>query len=261
MKPDFSEFSYGYAVTEELVSVHKAAIVAAPLFPSLYKEGKAGGGYDVRIPISGTPVFLQFKLSDQLERTNAKEYRNRLLTVPYYRMHLRPNKHSDQHNLLLDLEAKGESVFYIAPEFHLLTEMNFFYLNRTIVSHSAAFTPKAIGQLPDDEEHYVAFERGASVGYFCSDKPMQVGKISLREGLRTALVEHGVKARRIGEDGLHEISHRMLGVLTAGEKRLSVKQKTIGLDGVRKIVETRNSFESIGYMAKTFFGAELLIFD
>ena len=261
MKPDFSEFSYGYAVTEELVSMHKAAIIAAPLFPSLYKEGKAGGGYDVHIPISGTPVFLQFKLSDRLERTNAKEYRDGLLGIPYYRMHLRPNKHSDQHNLLLDLEASGETVFYIAPEFHLPAELNSFYLSRTVVSNSAALAPQAIGLLPNDEEHYVVFERGSSVGYRCTDEPVQIGKVSLYEGLRSALVEHGVNARRIGEDGLREISDRMLGVLTTGEQRLSAKQKSIDLDGVRKIVETRNAVESVGYIARTFFGAELLIFD
>jgi len=44
MRPDFSEFSYGYAVTEEIVTANKATLVAAPLFPSLYKEGKTGGG-------------------------------------------------------------------------------------------------------------------------------------------------------------------------------------------------------------------------
>ncbi|HEB70266.1 MAG TPA: hypothetical protein ENI88_11700 [Desulfobulbus sp.] len=43
MNPDFSEFSYGYAVTEELVTAMKAAVVAAPVFPSLYEEGKKGG--------------------------------------------------------------------------------------------------------------------------------------------------------------------------------------------------------------------------
>jgi hypothetical protein len=66
MNPDFSEFSYGYAVTEELVASLKATVVAAPIFPSLYEEGKKGGGYDVKIPLSGKPIFLQFKLSNHL---------------------------------------------------------------------------------------------------------------------------------------------------------------------------------------------------
>jgi len=43
MHSDFSEFSYGYAITEELATLNKAKIVAAPRFPSLYEEGKEGG--------------------------------------------------------------------------------------------------------------------------------------------------------------------------------------------------------------------------
>lgn len=128
MKPDFSEFSYGYAVTEELVSQDTASVIAAPVFPSLYAEGRKGGGYDVKIPLVGTPVFLQFKLSEQLQRTNAKEHRAGLLSVPYLRMHLRPTRHSDQHNLLLALESSEEAVFYVAPEFVRPDELNSHYL-------------------------------------------------------------------------------------------------------------------------------------
>jgi hypothetical protein len=189
MKPDFSEFSYGYAVTEELVAKNKASLIAAPLFPSLYGEGKEGGGYDVKIPTIGTPVFLQFKLSDQLERKNAKEHSAGLLGIPYFRMHIRPSKHSDQHNLLLTLEASGEAVYYIAPEFHRSEELNDFYLRSVVVANSAAFRPSAIGPMPDDDEHYVVFEKGSTVGYRCSDESKDVAKLNLHEGLRRLLDE------------------------------------------------------------------------
>lgn len=186
MKPDFSKFSYGYAVTEELVTQHKASLIAAPLFPSLYDEGKAGGGYDVKIPITGTPVFLQFKLSDQLERKNAKEHRDGLLGIPYFRMHIRPNKHSDQHNLLLALETSGETVYYIAPEFYRPEELNDFYLNSVVVANSAAFTPSAIGPMPDDDQHYVVFERGSTIAFRCSGEPKEVAKLNLHDGFGKA---------------------------------------------------------------------------
>lgn len=258
MKPDFSEFSYGYAVTEELVNRHHATIIAAPMFPSLYDEGKAGGGYDVQIPLSGMPVFLQFKTSDCLEGANAKEHRSGHLGIPYYRMHLRPTKHSDQHNLLLKLESFGDAVFYIAPEFHLFKELNSFYLGRTVVAHSAAFSPQAIGSL-DDKEHYVVFEKAAAFGYLCSAEPVRVAKINLYEGLHSALIKRGIEARKFGEPGLREIAQRMFEVLIAGDDRLKARQKSIDVEGLRKIVENRNLVESVGYMARTFFEAELLI--
>ncbi len=261
MKPDFSEFSYGYAVTEELVSLHRASIVAAPMFPSLYDEGQPGGGYDVQIPISGRPVFLQFKLSDQLERTNSKEHKSGLLGLPYYRMHIRPAKHSDQHSLLLDLEASGKTVFYIAPEFHLPAELNSFYLNRTVVFNSAAYSPQAIGPMPDDDEHYIVFERGAAMGYRCSDDAKEVSKFSLREGLQSVLNQRGKQTRDLGEGGLRDISQRMLDVLARGEKRIRSRAKSIDIPGLRKIVDGSSPAKSIGYMARTFFDAELLILE
>lgn len=259
MNPDFSEFSYGYAVTEELVASLKASVIAAPVFPSLYDEGKIGGGYDVKIPLAGKPIFLQFKLSDYLERTNSKEHRDGVLTVPYYRMYLRPTKHSDQHNLLLDLEASGESVFYIAPEFHLPSELNDFYLRNVVVANSAAFSPRDIGPLPDDEEHYVVFERGTTTGYRCSDEPLEIRKTPLKEGLAPLLKSRDVQTRQLGDDGLRTIVDRMLNVLSQGEERLQRRKKSVDIEGLRRITSNRSPVESIGYIARTFFDAELLV--
>ncbi|MBH8615229.1 hypothetical protein I4N56_033470 [Pseudomonas mohnii] len=59
MTPNISEFSYGYAVTNEVVNLLGTSIAAAPQFPTLYAEGQAGGGYDVKI-VGGIPIFLQF---------------------------------------------------------------------------------------------------------------------------------------------------------------------------------------------------------
>src|SRR5262249_39334530 len=47
------------------------------------------------------------KLAHCMVRNNASEARDGTLAVPYYRMHLRPARHSDQHEMLLDLERTG----------------------------------------------------------------------------------------------------------------------------------------------------------
>jgi hypothetical protein len=259
MKPDISEFSYGYAVTEELVAKHKAIVVGAPTFPSLYEEGKKGGGYDVQIPIKGTPIFLQFKLSDRLERTSAKEHQLGLVSVPYYRMHLRPLKHSDQHELLLDLEATGEAVFYIAPEFHLPAELNNFYLSKAVIKNSAAFKPSSIGKLPSNGEHYVVFQKSASHGFRCSDHPKQVSRTSLSDGLRAAIREK--RPRNIGRDEIIALSNKMLEVLekrsSADAHREAVAEAAIA----RRIVSERDPLEVIGFIALNFFGCELVIVE
>lgn len=255
MSPDFSEFSYGYAVTAELVASSKATLAAAPLFPSLYEEGKPGGGYDVKIPTRGTPIFLQFKLSDYLNRTNAKEYPSPIPTLPYYRMHLRPRNHSHQHQLLIDLEHSGETVFYIAPEFHLLSELNHFYISKTIILNSAAFSPLELKPLPDDEKHYVVFKRGASDGYFCSNNPIQVQKISIKNGLGNLIQSRNIQPRDLDEQALKKISENMLKALSHQQHR---EHATI-MRELEGLLSNRPTIESISYISRIFFDAELII--
>ena len=69
MDPDISEFSFGYALTQEIVTLTNARGLGCPLFPSLRAEGELG--YNVSIPRWGVPLFLQFKLSHSMQRPNA----------------------------------------------------------------------------------------------------------------------------------------------------------------------------------------------
>src|SRR5580704_15864116 len=72
-KCQFSEFSYGYCLTEDLIVGQGTQLTAAPVFPSLIEEGQPGVGYDVRFDRPGTPLFLQFKLVHQMVRGTANE--------------------------------------------------------------------------------------------------------------------------------------------------------------------------------------------
>ena len=60
MIAEFSEFSFGYAITAELQQ--RYGVVSAPEFPSLVAEGRPGGGYDVKVRTQGVVIFLQFTL-------------------------------------------------------------------------------------------------------------------------------------------------------------------------------------------------------
>jgi hypothetical protein len=59
--PDISEFSYGFALTRELINIADPPLSAAPVFPSLMAEGRKGRGYDVNLKAPGFPLFIQFK--------------------------------------------------------------------------------------------------------------------------------------------------------------------------------------------------------
>jgi hypothetical protein len=172
MISEFTEFSYGFAVTHELVLLNSGNVLAAPEFPSLIREGQAGG-YDVRLNF-GTFLFLQFKLSEYMHGRRAR-YRT-LIGLPYYRFWITPRLQSAQHRMLVDLATTGQQVYYAAPTFHLQTAFNAEFQANTVVNQSAFINPAEIGYLADDDEHCVVFN--PTQAYFCS----QPQKLRLHAG-------------------------------------------------------------------------------
>lgn len=168
MKPNISETSYGYALTDELIHRQNMPINSAPIFPTLYQEGQNGGGYDLLLDRPGLPLFLQFKLSDYLSRSNASEMNT--FDNPYYRMYITKRNHSNQHQMLHELELNNDlnEVFYTAPLFHEPEELNDAYLNGNVSNRSLWINPSQIGLLPDDEQHYVVFDSPTN-WYMCSE--------------------------------------------------------------------------------------------
>lgn len=157
MTPNISEFSYGYALTEELIQSHGTIVTAAPYFPTLRAEGQLG--YDIRLDRPGFPLFLQFKLSHNMIRNSALEiHRHGLFRrdTKFYRMYLRKPP-SDQHQLLMNLEASGNEVYYVAPAFGEPDELDDAYLNHHVRNRSVFIRPSWVGPLPDNREHWVSF--------------------------------------------------------------------------------------------------------
>lgn len=158
MRSLISEFSYGFALTHELV-LSLGSLVAAPIFPSLIEEGKAGGGYDVKLEAPGLPLFLQFKRSERLTRGTAREIKaGAPLTLPYYRLALTARRDSDQHDMLIELDQAPNVVFYAAPMFHQKEEFDEAFLDGEVRARSFFVSPAAIDAFPDDGAHHLSFD-------------------------------------------------------------------------------------------------------
>ena len=249
MEARLTEFSYGYCVTEELANQGGPGFKAAPYFPSLYSEGKEGGGFDVQI---GNALFLQFKLSDELTRRSAKETQLGLLEPTFFRFWLHRRDRSEQHKMLIELEGKGNQVFYIAPEFADISSLDQAYNGSGVVTQSAMFSPSEIGPLPDDKYHSVAFKAGVTSGWFLSEpKPLKVQRS--RDVVSRALEAHvaGVSppenATRLF-DWLNEL---------AADMREIIKLNRVGERAHRT---ERGPLEEVAYLARTHFGCELFLF-
>lgn len=168
VRPDISEFSYGYAVTEELATQHRTFLSAAPILPSLQQEGKIDVGYDLRLELIGIPAFLQFKVGHPITTRRAKEFKDNGWDPPFYRMYLRAGRVSHQHQALLDLEAKGHLVRYVAPAFHTPAALNDAYLNGEVAKRSFWLRPSD-APVPDNKEHHIGYY--GPKGPFCICSP------------------------------------------------------------------------------------------
>ena len=188
MDSEFSEFSYGYALTDELIHYHKTKLKVAPVFPSLYDEG-AGKGYDLKLDRqNGIPLFLQFKVSHYMYGRNAKEFSIGTFASPFYRMYITPRNISTQQKDLLALEMAGNSeVRYVAPAFHELNSLDNFYLNHRVMENSLWVSPSFVEPTVDNQRHHVSFQLGIKPVRF-SDSPMDIDKPFGFDGFQKDLI-------------------------------------------------------------------------
>jgi hypothetical protein len=255
MKPTISEFSYGYALTDELVHWHGLPITAAPVFPSLYEEGKKGGGYDVKLEKSGIPLFLQFKLSHCMVRNTAMEVqRGAITSTPFYRMHIWSKKRSAQHEMLLDLESGGNEVYYSAPAFHEPYELNDAYINHVVKERSLWIKPSTVGSFTDEIEHHVSF-RLPSLVYICSEPRRIEGSGSFENfslNILSRIEERSKSALSI--DALQETVN-LMRELSERRSEFSTKDRQVA----REALQNKHPIQQMAFYAQVYFDAQLFI--
>jgi hypothetical protein len=254
MKPDISEFSYGYALTDELIHWHGTNITASPVFPSLYQEGQTGGGYDVMLQRPGIPLFLQFKLSNYMVRNSAYEVKIGHFTKPFYRFHIRPSRHSAQHEMLLDLEADGNEVYYSAPAFHTPEGLNDAYLNHQVRSQSLWLKPSVIGQLPDPHDHHVAFQLPGNHRFYSEPRELKT-RGDFEEFTKNIITSYEQR-------GHTALNHENLMRLRDTMKRISTKRLDISKEAKQRSdleLEKRHLLASISFYAHVFFDSQFFL--
>ena len=240
---EYSEFSFGYAFTENLIRSSTSGPTSAPRFPNLVEEGRLG--YDVEIDDGGVPVFFQYKLPERMVRPTAGEiWKHELdkegLRVPFFRMYLMKKESSRQHELLIELEKKhAGSVFYAAPYIVGRTAFDQAYAGASVHLQSVLFSPGEIGSLPGGERHVVAYHPDLSWGWLCSE-PQRVGthRIDLVNEERGRLLKEAPKrrvadvAREIGESVLSLRPGELDGVAGAVRNRVRQRRLQSGADRV-----------------------------
>jgi hypothetical protein len=288
--PQFSEFSFGYALTENLMNGGLLpGVRGAPVFPSLYDEGKLEGGYDVEIPKRGAPLFLQFKIPQVV--TQKSKYFPPGFPLPYYRMHIMSSRYSLQHQSLLSHESRGRLVYYATPLFRTTADLNKHYDKKQVPAKSVFIRPSQIGAL-DDEDHHVAYANGVRVGWRYSQPVQMQGPIDSQRFFDE--VKHSIPSVELkqseqqlfvdlGKEIVDSIEEATLKVELQARDRprrrrdrysptwqegfsLSPEQvaqhvKNLAMLRFEQLLSRTTPAEAVGYMARFYLDCELLIVE
>jgi hypothetical protein len=252
MDSHISEFSYGYALTSELIALFSLKPVGAPEFATQSAEGKKGGGWDVKLP--GVPVYLQFKRAARMVRRSAQEA-GVFKSLPFFRMYLHRRDQSDQHQLLLDLESEGNIVAYTAPGFSKPDELNEAYSSDRVAARSIFVRPSVIGPLVDDDRHWVAFQTDPQVAVRCSEpRPIDSEHPEVLFRRQTA-VEVNRQRRRPRPASYGALAEELLATY---ERRRPTSIERHRVADIRELRERRDAPDFARLVARTLFQCELL---
>jgi hypothetical protein len=137
----FSETQFSFCFTFEFIKRYLPA-VPLPIFPNTVVEGREFGGYDVRIDGN---IYFQYKVPKFYDRrSNFRRRQWNVFNEAYYKVEV--DTDGQQFRLLKDLIFGANEAYYCTPEFHLIPELEIFYLTDEIQTNSALFS---IQELPN----------------------------------------------------------------------------------------------------------------
>lgn len=252
MRAEFSEFSYGFAITDEFINWRGTNLTAAPYFPSLTDEGNLG--YDLRLDRPGIPLFIQFKRSEYISRVYITAQEFGVFYSPFFRMHIRDRVVSKQHELLCDLEANGNEIYYVAPLFISERKFNSFYIDRKICENSVFVTPLNIGRFTDYKKHHIAFQDTKKAYRFSSPVPLEKNlEIENITKSITHKLEVQTSQQNFGRDYWNRLSNNI--------ERMSEDLKYFDLreSFIKEINERTNPLERIALLSQVVLGCQFFI--
>lgn len=247
MKRKVSEFAYGFVLTHELVGAHGWLRVSDGESPA--RRGVRQTKRTRNEPSRGFPIFIQFKASDYLKRRNAGE--SKLVGLPYFRFTIHRKTQSQQQELLMGLERKGQLVFYATPKIHEAVNLNSAFFDRQIVDGSLFVPPGEIGELPDNENYRVVYSGRHERVYLCPGGRELKGAIHGEDfAARIGELLSGREPELLDEAFYLHLATDMLSLVSPNRRIFDELSRG-------KLAMSAATFAD--YLAKTLFDAELLI--
>ncbi len=175
--------------------------------------------------------------------------------APFYRMHLRRRSLSDQHESLLPLEQSGFEVYYAAPAFHTIEDLNKNYVANCIWDQSFKIRPSRIGKILDDKKHHVSFKTANGPSRRYSEEPSELlhpsSAVQIEKMIRSQ-IDAGNK--RNFREQLSEIDAKLEQIVADRNKHRAADER-VELTELRKEIDP---IRRTAYLARQFFDCQLM---
>ncbi|MFB3779402.1 MAG: hypothetical protein ACE141_17420 [Bryobacteraceae bacterium] len=222
-----SEFSFGYAFLYEQTQAQWQNLRAAPILPSLQAERDQG--WDAQLPLNGTDFYYQFKITDYLQRRNAKYMTDGTYDGPYYRFPLYRKNGSRQHRRLFAHAQVNTDTYYVSPEFADADTFNAAFLAGGITASCRLIPVRDTTDIDDDDQHYITFREG--IPEWNQHSKRHRGNFSVSGGsIESVYRETARRWRPIDERFAVELFHKTVSMsseILAGETAGRAESRTL----------------------------------
>lgn len=157
--PDrFAEIAYQFAFLNELIAENPTTKIE---IPSSREEAKTGAD-TIATSATGHITMFQFKRAEYLKSSQAGQWyatapsHGRKGAEPYYRFKITEEKHSEQHNILIQTAACLD-VYYAAPKFHTKNQLYEHARDGTVRSNSIVIHARQMPYQRAGEKHSVTY--------------------------------------------------------------------------------------------------------
>jgi hypothetical protein len=250
VKPEFTEFSYGFALTYEIAHALQPELVAAPLFPSLLE----GTGGEAGFPAWGYPIFLQFKLAEYMKTAHAREWP--VYGSSYFRLTVPARVRSNRHNLLRALSAEEPDVYYAGPAFYRQLEFNQAFVSNQLLNESRLLPLRQLPDVADDQPHYITYCRGVPGFHWHSSGGRHIRAAIAGDGWLEQLRQDAAEPRSLGSDYFRRLRRRLVELLKEHTLQPDLFLTDLSLEGEE---DTATLLRDLRYLLVTYFGVETLI--
>lgn len=200
-----SEFQFGFGFLYEQTRRHWANLRVAPVLPSLQQEQQVG--WDAHLPLVATDYYYQFKLTDYLERSNAKFIAQGVYNDPYFRIALHRRDQNRQHQRLKTCAASNYHTYYVAPEFDTIESFTSAFMNRQVLARSRLIPVRDCKSVYDGDQHWITFQPGSAQWKFHSEEEDHENSIE-GENLGTFYQKEARDARELDDRFATELFHK-----------------------------------------------------